>query len=180
MSVFETFTPAFITQSIEDFFDDVRPRLEVVPNTQKRLTTVQFASVIFGIFGLALFFSAVLSSSISQNAYQVQTLNSEIKDARLEMQTLQQQLTVMTAPATLHKRAQLFGMVPMASPVFLRLEDGAILGKPVPAQKIKDSKSQVPTLDSNSLSMNQNGTKILDASQLRVDDSAFLVVAGRD
>lgn len=180
MSVFETFTPAFITQTIEDFFEDVRPRLEVVPNTQKRLTKVQFGSVIFGIFALALLIAAVLSSSISQNAYRVQTLNSEIKDARLEMQTLQQQLTVMTAPATLHKRAQIFGMVPMASPVFLRLEDGAILGKPVPAGNLETTKTQVPTLNSDSISLNQNGTKILHPSQLLVDDSAFLVVAGRD
>jgi hypothetical protein len=71
-------------------------------------------------------------------------------------------------------------MVPMASPVFLRLEDGAILGKPVPAGKMDNAKSQVPTLDSDSISLNQNGTKILHPSQLRVDDSAFLVVAGKD
>lgn len=179
MSVFETFRPAWIGQTIEDFIEDVRPRLQVVPAAQvKRLSSTKFAFVIVAMLAIALSMASILNSFISQNAYQIQTLNSEIADSRLTMQTLQQQLTVMTAPATLHKRAKQLGMVPMPAPVFIDIETGEIFGKPTPAADVNVGKSQVPTLDSSSLMLNGSASAVIDPAQAPVDDSAFLYRRG--
>jgi hypothetical protein len=174
MSVFATFNQNVFSQTIGDFIEDVRPRLQVVPGRSSRLTLSSYFVVLGGILVVAFGFSAVLSSFASQNAYREQLLSNEIADARLEMQTLQQQLTVMTAPATLHKHALKLGMVPMASPVFLRLEDGAILGKPVPAEAVSKTKTQVPTIDVEGLALTSSGAALAPAQQ-PVDDSAVLV-----
>lgn len=174
MSVFDTFNPNLLGQTIGDFLEDVRPRLQVIPGTPSRLKLSSYLVVLGGILVVAFGISAILSSLASQNAYREQVLSNEIADARLEMQTLQQQLTVMTAPATLHKHAVKLGMVPMASPVFLRLEDGAILGKPVPANAGSKAKTQVPTIDVGGLALTASGAALTPAQQ-PVDDSAVLV-----
>lgn len=175
MSVFDTFNPNIFSQTLGGFIEDVRPRLQVIEGTPKRLSLSKYFGVLAALVAVAFVISAILGSFASQNAYREQMVSNQIADARLEMQTLQQQLTVMTAPATLHKHALQLGMVPMASPVFLRLEDGEILGKPVPAQALSNGKTQVPTIDSESLSLSADGITALIPAQQPVDDSAVLV-----
>jgi cell division protein FtsL len=179
MSVFETFRPTWLSQTIEDFIEDVRPRLQVVPiPATKRLSTTKFGFVIVGMLAISLSIASVMNSYISENAYQIQSLNSEIADSRLQMQTLQQQLTVMTAPSTLHKRAKQLGMVPMPAPVFIDIETGEIFGKPTPAVDIKVEKSRVPTLDNSFLMLNPSGSAVIDPARVPIDDSAFLYRRG--
>jgi hypothetical protein len=51
-------------------------------------------------------------------------------------------------PAVLEQRARAMGMIPHSVPVFLRLSDGAILGKAIPqvaqAQPVIDPNSTTP------------------------------------
>ena len=51
-------------------------------------------------------------------------------------QLYSQQVAEAESPVTLQARANAAGMVPVTSPVFLRLSDGKVLGDPTPAEGI--------------------------------------------
>jgi hypothetical protein len=55
----------------------------------------------------------------------------------VQEQKLLQNVAQQEAPESLQKRAADLGMVPVTAPVFLRLADGAVLGTPTPAQRVR-------------------------------------------
>jgi hypothetical protein len=154
---------------------DVRPTLQLVRGGVHRLSDTTFAGLILGILSFAIIAHVVIQSQLSQGAFHEQSLMMQVRATQAEVQGLQQQVTVMGAPATLQSRAVKLGMVPMPAPVFIRLSDSKILGMAKPAGWTAPKKTTVPTVDLSQLALTADGAHVLEIEQLPTDDGAVIV-----
>ena len=111
-----------------------RARLTVVPRTAgrraARVPFVTLVSVILvaGVAGLLFF-----NTSMQQVSFTATRMEHRAELLDAEQQGLQMQLDALRNPQRLAIRAKHLGMVPPASPAFIRLSDGTVLGTPTPA-----------------------------------------------
>ena len=143
------------------------------------LSRTKFAllCMIFAASGVML--HLVVQTQISQGAFAEQSLTSDVRTSLADVQRLQQQMSVMSASSNLSARARELGMVEMASPAFIRLSDGQILGQASVATKGEEIKTLIKALPSTEVALNGDASKVLDISQVRVDDSAVLISSSR-
>ena len=118
---------------------------------RKRVTPVRAG--VFGVFVgvillLGLISLLVINTSLAQGAFRVSELTKQATELTQQRQALEKQLAEQQMPAVLEQRARAMGMIPHSVPVFLRLSDGAILGKAIPqvaqAQPVTDPNSTTP------------------------------------
>ena len=123
--------------------------VQVAP--RKRVTPVRAG--VFGVFVgvillLGLIALLVINTSLAQGAFRVSELTKQATELTQQRQALEKQLAEQQMPAVLEQRARAMGMIPHSVPVFLRLSDGAILGKAIPqvaqAQPVIDPNSTSP------------------------------------
>ena len=81
-----------------------------------------------GVVGLL-----VLNTAMQRAAFSLESLNAKADQLEVRRQVLDLQVDRMSSPEVLGRRATELGMVPMTTPVFLRLSDGKVLGDPEPA-----------------------------------------------
>jgi hypothetical protein len=93
-----------------------------------RLLLACTAVLAAGLFGVLL-----LNTIISQGAFRQHELEIDLILLAEREEALARAVQLAESPIEVEKRARKLGMVPAAAPVFLRLDDGAILGEPVPA-----------------------------------------------
>jgi hypothetical protein len=95
-----------------------------------------------GVVGLL-----VVNTSLQQGAFAVARLESKASALLASQQSLQLKVSALRDPGRLARRAQQLGMVADPNPVFLRLSEGRILGRPTPAQPVTggDAGSANPT-----------------------------------
>lgn len=105
------------------------------------LSTQAFALLIAFIFGCSLLGSLFINVALTQGAFREAALTRDVRIIEAQQQAAQQTLAVLASPGTLESRARAMGMVPVASPVFLRLTDGKVLGKPRPAVAVPGSRA---------------------------------------
>jgi hypothetical protein len=74
-----------------------------------------------------------INTLAAQASFQKHALQIQLSQMTAEEQTIASAVTAGEAPGNLLVTAQAMGMVPAQTPVFLRLSDREILGKPVPA-----------------------------------------------
>lgn len=74
-----------------------------------------------------------LNMSLAEGSFTVHELQRTAGELAETEDALEQSITAVSSPAALASRADRMGMVPAASPAFLRLEDGAVLGVAEPA-----------------------------------------------
>lgn len=86
-----------------------------------------------GLFAILLA-QLLLSIVVSDGAYQISGLQQEQKELARDQQALTEQLHVLESPQHLAANAESLGMVASAGTAYLRLADGAVLGKPVAAR----------------------------------------------
>ena len=107
-----------------------RARLTVVPRHTNPATRVPFVALVSlllvgGVAGLLLF-----NTSMQQASFTATSLEQRANLLDAKAQALQMQLARLRAPQRLAERARHLGMVPPDSPAFIRLSDGAVLGRP--------------------------------------------------
>ena len=83
----------------------------------------------------AMLGSLLIHTVMAQGAFEVQTVQKEMKVLRDRHEELTQIVAAAEAPVAVERRARQMGMVPAASPVFLRLADKTVLGNPVAAKR---------------------------------------------
>jgi hypothetical protein len=111
-----------------------RARLTVVPRTSgRRAARVPFVTLVSlilvaGVAGLLFF-----NTSMQQVSFTATRMEHRAQLLDAEQQGLQMQLDSLRNPQRLALRAKHLGMVPQASPAFIRLSDGTVLGTPTPA-----------------------------------------------
>lgn len=109
-----------------------RPVLTVVPAagpSHGGMLIVCAGLLLSGLLGLLL-----LNMSMAEGSFRVHELQStagELADAEV---ALEQSITAVSAPAALAEQASRMGMVPAASPAFLDLHSGEVLGVAAPAE----------------------------------------------
>ena len=74
-----------------------------------------------------------LNMSLAEGSFTVHELQRTAGELSEAEDALEQSITAVSSPAALAASASRMGMVPAASPAFLRLEDGAVLGVAEPA-----------------------------------------------
>lgn len=110
-----------------------RARLRIVPRRAPQHTRVPFVALVSlvllgGVIGLLLF-----NTSMQQAAFATTALESQASTLAARQQTLEMELDVLRNPQRVAERAQAMGMVPGATPAYLQLPSGKVLGVPTPA-----------------------------------------------
>jgi hypothetical protein len=111
-----------------------RARLTVVPRTpRRRAARVPFVTLVSvllvgGVAGLLFF-----NTSMQQASFTATDMEDQVSLLNAQEQSLKLQLESLRDPQRVAVQARQMGMVPSSTPAFLRLSDGAVLGKPSPA-----------------------------------------------
>ena len=111
-----------------------RARLTVVPRTaRRRARRVPFVTLVSlllvgGVAGLLCF-----NTSMQQASFTATDMEDQVTALNAQEQSLKMQLEQLRDPQRVAVQARKMGMVPAGTPAFLRLSDGAVLGKPTPA-----------------------------------------------
>jgi hypothetical protein len=112
-----------------------RPQLREVPAPAPSVAGAGlFALVVTGVMAGGAVLLLVLNTTLAQGAFEMSRLEKQQRELAVQEQTLLQEVAKAESPETLARRAEALGMVPVESPVFLRLADGKVLGVPVPAK----------------------------------------------
>jgi len=101
------------------------------------------ALLLIGAFLGGLVLLLLINTVMAQNSFVLQRAEQQVTELENREQVLLQQVTAAQSPESLQRAATRLGMVPVAAPVFLRLADGKVLGKEIPAQ----ASVQAPTGD---------------------------------
>jgi len=128
MNQARTRVPRFAEAAIE------RARLTVVPRaTARRAARVPFVALVSvllvgGVAGLLF-----LNTTMQQVSFTTTAMEQKASELEAQRQSLQMELDTLRDPQRVALKAQEMGMVPPASPAFIRLGDGKVLGTPTPA-----------------------------------------------
>ena len=131
---------------------------------------------VFSLVVVALLLSGmggllILNTTLAQGAFEINALTRAHNALAVQEQTLLQQVANEESPESLQKRADQLGMVPVSAPVFLRLADGAVLGTPVPAERIARKKpvTTLPTTGGSPSSSAGGGDAAVATTMTQID-----------
>lgn len=99
-----------------------------------RVTNTRFGAFIISLFIGGMVATLFINTFAERAAFQKHELQISIAQTTALKQRLESEVAAAESPEHLLVVAKRMGMVPAASPVFLRLSDHAILGKRVPAK----------------------------------------------
>jgi len=112
-----------------------KARLTVVPRTRTRTSRLPFVTLVSfvllaGVIGLLMFNTSMQQASFAATSMELQASTLTARE-----QTLRMELDGLRDPQRVARQAQRMGMVIPATPAFLRLSDGKVLGTPTPATR---------------------------------------------
>ncbi len=107
--------------------------LRLVAPVSSRARKAPFVVVVLTLVGLGLVGLILMSTVLQAQSFEVAKLNEQVETLENRQQALSREVSRMQSPSNLASRALQLGMVPNANPVFLRLEDGEVVGKAKPA-----------------------------------------------
>ncbi len=113
-----------------------RARLTVVPRQEVRAPRTPFVALVAtvllaGVVGLLLF-----NTHMQQGSFRASELESRATKLHAVEQALEMEVDRLRDPQEVAARAQRLGMVPIATPAFLSLADGRVLGEARPASRL--------------------------------------------
>jgi cell division protein FtsL len=132
--------------------ETAQPTLRLIVNgefNRALLGNATMRAVIVFIVGaiLVILTGLQLSIMIQQGSYQLAGLKTQMKDLTITNQILDEQVRSLSSDQNLANAAASLGMVTNANPVYLRLEDGKVIGHPKVASSnsgVKIGKNVVP------------------------------------
>ena len=104
-----------------------------IPKPPSQRLSYKYALGIFIVFGILLV--GIVNTLSASASFEKHDLTIKLSQLTATQQQLEQQVALQESPAHLIVVARKLGMVPAASPAFLRLSDHKILGKPELARK---------------------------------------------
>ena len=119
--------------------------------------------LVLGFLGISLL-HLLLTIATSQSVYELSDLKKEKRELETTSQIIAEQVLSLSSNQNLYSTASRLGMVVNTNPVFLRLNDQAILGEPRPAS---GSSIQSTNLVANSVMIvesTQNNQETVPAS----------------
>lgn len=120
----------------------VNPKVIVTPIAQAlpvslptgRANRNVFIGVLFGMMGFGMLVLLFINTLSQQAAFEKHNLQIELNQMIATEQQLASEVAAAESTDNLVTAARTIGMVPAASPVFVRLSDQAIVGQPIPAK----------------------------------------------
>lgn len=117
-----------------------RPHLRLVsPLRPERASRGVFAVLVTSLLGIGLVAMLLINTQLAQGAFVVSELSHQKAQLAEQEAVLNEQVAAAAAPEALSSRARALGMIPSETPVFIRVPDGAILGKPKAAKVARDA-----------------------------------------
>ena len=112
-----------------------RARLTVVPRARTRTSRLPFVTLVSfvllaGVIGLLMF-----NTSMQQASFSATSMEQQAATLTAREQTLRMELDVLRDPQRVARQAQRMGLVMPATPAFLQLSGGKVLGTPTPATR---------------------------------------------
>lgn len=108
-------------------------RLRLVVPAHNQAGRTPFVVVVITVISLGLIGLIFMSTVLQAQAFEVAKLDGEASALETQQESLTHDLSQMKSPSGLASAAVGYGMVPNTNPVFLRLTDGKVIGKPSPA-----------------------------------------------
>ena len=105
--------------------------LRLVPQRRSSAANAPFAVVLVCLLAGGLLGLLLLNTLVAQQSFRLHDLASRAAVLQEQEQAMTRQTQTLQAPGVLAARALRLGMVEGGPPAFLRLSDGAVLGKPV-------------------------------------------------
>ena len=138
-----------------------------------RLSASVVAILVVGFVSIALL-HLLLTIATSQSVYELSDLKREKRELDITSQILSEQVSSLSSQQNLLNTASKLGMVANSNPVFLRIEDQKVLGKPRPAL---NSSNQSRNLVANSAMIK---TPRLDAETITASTGDELIPIEQD
>ena len=111
-----------------------RARLSVVPRmAPRRAGRVPFVALVSVLLVAGIAGLLWLNTSMQQVSFTATALEDKAQALQAERQGLEMEVEALRDPQRVAAAAKHMGMVPPASPAFIRLGDGKVLGDPAPA-----------------------------------------------
>ncbi|AXT84729.1 hypothetical protein C6I20_05655 [Aeromicrobium sp. A1-2] len=107
--------------------------LRLVRPVRSRARKAPFVVVVLAILSAGLVGLILMSTVLQAQSFEAQKLNRQAAELETQQQALSREVDKLQSPANVARRAIQQGMVPNTNPAFIRLSDGKVLGKPVPA-----------------------------------------------
>ncbi|HLR84955.1 MAG TPA: hypothetical protein VK059_08390 [Nocardioidaceae bacterium] len=108
-------------------------RLRVVRSSTRSRPRAPFIVLVVALMALGLIGLLLVNTTMQRGAFELTDLQERADTLQTREQALQLEVASMSSPDRIATKAARFGMVPNASPAFLRLPDGKIIGQPSPA-----------------------------------------------
>jgi hypothetical protein len=89
--------------------------------------------VVLTLLGAGLVGLILISTVLQAQSFEAARLSEQADALQTQQQALSREVDRMQSPSNLAQRALQLGMVPNANPIFLRITDGEVIGKAVPA-----------------------------------------------
>jgi hypothetical protein len=112
-----------------------RPRLTVVARAATRAPRIPFVVLVVTLLVGGLVGLLLLNTALQRGAYTTTALRDQAAALSVRQQQLEVHVDAMAEPQRLAKRAVRLGMVADASPGFLELSSGRILGTPAAGKR---------------------------------------------
>ncbi len=109
-----------------------RPRLTIVPRVAARAPRIPFVVLVVAVLSVGLVGLLLLNTSLERGAYGVTALQSHADGLAIQQQQLERQVSDLSQPQRVARRAVELGMVQDLTPAFLDLTTGKVLGHAKP------------------------------------------------
>lgn len=110
-----------------------RTRLTVVPARRVRAPRTPFAVLVLGLLAAGVVGLLMFNTQMQQASFHATALEQRADALVARQQSLTMELARLRDPQRLAHEAKKLGMVAPSVPAFLRLSDGAVVGRPTPA-----------------------------------------------
>ena len=113
-----------------------RARLTLVPRGRTRAKRMPFLVLVSFVLLAGVIGLLVVNTQMQQVSFKATALEAQAQSLRAEKQGLQMELDKLRDPQRVAQQAVKLGMVPPASPAFLELPSGKVLGDALPATRL--------------------------------------------
>ena len=109
--------------------------LRLVAPVANRARRTPFVVVLLAMIGAGLVGLIVLSTYMQSQAFTLDRLQAQARDLQTQQDALEREVSDLESPRNVGLRAVGYGMVPSQTPVYLRLSDGRVIGRPEAADE---------------------------------------------
>lgn len=110
-----------------------RRSLNLVPIAQPQTPRTPFVALVVAVIAAGLVGLLVLNTTMQKNAFELADLQERADALTTREAALRADVERLSSPGHVAEAAGDLGMVPNTNPVFLRISDAKVIGKPVPA-----------------------------------------------